>query len=136
MKKIVLTTLLSAILMACGGSETESKTKPTAKESDELQLAYIRLDQGTVSCRDEEVGQRAYTACRFISLGGNSAWQIWYYDNQKDPQKRFYALNGKARGTYNANFKDNPVLGDFGTDFGLPMPEDMKMDEIIAAFGE
>lgn len=127
--------LLPLALIACG-NETTSVKKPTTDEMNELQLAYIHLDKGTVSCESKIVGQYAYSACRYVSLSGNSAWQIWYYDAQKDPQKRFFALNGKARSTYDAYLRPNAILADYDEVFGLPTPHDMKLDEVISAFGE
>lgn len=111
-------------------------TKPSSEDFDSLQLAYIQLKQGTVDCRSKIVGNYSYSACRYVSLNGNSAWQVWYYDTQKDPQKRYYALNGTARSTYETHLQSNAVLGDYEAGFGLPMPDDMKLDEVIGAFGE
>lgn len=159
MKKFTLL-LLPLALIACGEPSTDTAkesttntettepskepetpkvnkpTKPSSEDFDSLQLAYIQLKQGTVDCRSKIVGNYSYSACRYVSLNGNSAWQVWYYDTQKDPQKRYYALNGTARSTYETHLQSNAVLGDYEAGFGLPMPDDMKLDEVIGAFGE
>jgi hypothetical protein len=117
-------------------AKRDKPIKPTRDELNELELAYIRLEKGTVSCKSEIVGQYAYSACRYASLNGKSAWQVWYYNNQKDPQKRFFALNGKARSTYDSYLLSNASLADYDEVFGLPMLDDMKLDDIINVFGE
>lgn len=139
MKKYLILPLLLT-LVACGESGTDAtkSLEPTKSEFEALQLAYIGLNQdGTAAdCKNKVVGVRSYSACRFTSLNGNSMWQVWYYDNQKDPTKRFYALNGTARSTYDSHFKSNELLGDFEQGFGLPLPSDIKIDEVVSAFGE
>ena len=141
MKKYALAVFIVSLLTACGGESTPTTPKaenvtpkPTSDEFDGLKLAYIKLEQGTVSCDQKKIDQWSFAACRFISLDGKSAPQIWYFDNQKDSQKRYYAFNGKARGTYGAYFKSNTLLGDYADTFGLPIPVEMDMTKVVEAF--
>jgi len=131
--------LLAVFLTACGGESTPTASKsavpkPVGDEFDGLKLAYIQLEQGTVSCDTKIIDQWSFVGCRFISLDGKSAPQIWYYDNQKDKVKRFYAFTGNARGKYSARLKSNALLGDYADAFGLPIPKNMDMTKILEAF--
>lgn len=110
--------------------------EPTSKEMDELTLAYIKSQKGTISCKKEQIDNQYFAACQIVSLNGNSAPQIWYYDNQKDPNKRFYAFTGNARSTYETYFQNNPILGDYGKTFGLPIPKSLDMEKIVNTFNQ
>lgn len=155
MKKALLISTILFTLAACGGEaanqpksaektidttaakvEKTSVPKPSSDEFDTLKLAYINLNRGAVRCEKSKIDKWSFAACQYISLDGNTAPQIWYYDNQKDPQKRYYAFTGKARSTYAAKMKGNPMLGDYAETFGLPIPEDMDMGKITEVFNK
>lgn len=111
--------------------------KPTFNEKQKVELAYIALKQSensAVSCVEKQLNNRHYIGCRFVMVGSQSGVQLFVYDNQKDPNKRFYALNGIARSTYESHLMNNPIFGDFADDFGLPLPNDIVLDEILAKF--
>lgn len=129
-----LIVLFAVFLTACSGESTSTVPKPTGDEINGLKLAYIQLEQGTVSCDTKIIDQWSFAACSFISLDGKSAPQIWYYDNQKDKVKRFYAFTGNARGKYSARLKVNALLGDYADAFGLPIPKNMDMTKILESF--
>lgn len=148
MRKLTLLLVAVFALAACVDSpetqrdkqpaehKTETRAaEPTRDEIDELKLAYIKLDNGTVHCEHKVIDEKyAFAACQFIAIGSKSAPQIWYYDNQKDAHKRFYAFTGKARTTYENHLIDNPVLGDYTETFGSPIPKDIDMEKITQAF--
>lgn len=115
-------------------AESTKIAEPTSDEMNELTLAYIQLNQGTINCEKMVVGNYAFVACQVVSLNGNSAPQVWYYNNQKDPKKRFYALTGNARTVYEKALTQQPMLGDYAQTFGLPVPKDMDMAKITQAF--
>lgn len=111
--------------------------KPTFDEKQKVELAYIALKQNknsAVSCVEKQLNHRHYFGCRFVTVGNQSGVQLFVYDNQKDPAKRFYALNGTARSTYESYLTNNPIFGDFADGFGLPLPNDIVLDEILAKF--
>lgn len=111
--------------------------KPTFDEKQKVELAYIALKQNensAVSCIEKQLNHRYYLGCRFVTVGSQSGVQLFIYDNQKDPTKRFYALNGTARSTYESHLTNNPIFGDFADVFGLPLPNDIMLDEILAKF--
>ena len=138
MKIKFLPLLLAGVLVACG-EETSNPTgiaEPTSTEINELTLAYIQLNQGTINCEKMIVDSHAFVACQAVSLDGNSAPQIWYYNNQKDPNKRFYAFTGNARTVYDKYFTQQQMLGDYVQTFGLPIPDDMNMDKITQSSDE
>lgn len=110
--------------------------EPTSEEMDELTLAYINLQKGTISCKKEQIDEQYFAACQVVSLNGNSAPQIWYYDNQKDPNKRFYAFTGNARTVYEKYFQNNLMLGDYAETFGLPIPKNLNMEKIVHTFNQ
>ena len=117
-------------------SEKPKIAEPTSEEMNELTLTYIQLNQGTINCKKEVIGNHAFAACQVVSLNGNSAPQIWYYNSQKDPNKRFYAFTGNARTVYDKYFTTKEMLGDYAITFGLPIPKDMDMSKITQAFNE
>ena len=136
MKVKFLPLLLAGFLVACGSEDGNSTgiTEPTSTEVNELTLAYIQLNQGTINCEKMVLDNHAFVACQVVSLDGNSAPQIWYYDNQKDPNKRFYAFTGNARTVYDKYFTQQKILGDYAKTFGLPIPKDMDMEKITQSF--
>ncbi|MDX3981256.1 hypothetical protein QWT92_11705, partial [Pasteurella multocida] len=61
---------------------------------------------------------------------------IFIYNKDKDPVKRFYALNGTAMTIYDNHFKNESLLGSYKDTFGLPMEKDIDLSLIHQSFEE
>ena len=113
---------------------TAKISEPTSDEMNNLTLAYINFKQGTINCEKQQIDDWYFAACQVVSLNGNSAPQVWFYDAKKDQTKRFYALTGNARTVYGKYFKNEPMLGDYADTFGLPVPKNMDVAKIAKTF--
>lgn len=136
MKKLLWAFLIGSLLTAC--SEERDPNGPTFQEESDVVLAFYNLlpkDSGKASqCKSRKVGEHYYLACNYVSIGSNSSLYVFYYDKEKDPTKRFYALNGKAMSIYDSQLKQESLLGNYKDSFGLPLPASINMEEVMKTF--
>lgn len=125
--------LLSIFVNACSSSKTEQLIPK--EEAEALTLAYINLNKGTTECKNKLINNQVFSACHYISMDSKSGWQVWYYDNKKDSQKRFYAINGSAGSTYDNYLKNNSRMGDYGVAFD-PQFKHIDVEKIVKSFDE
>ncbi|MEX4480535.1 hypothetical protein MY909_01855 [Haemophilus influenzae] len=138
MKKWLVITLMMLGITACG--EPEDPNAPTQAEKDTLTLAFINKikkdSSGAVECKTKQVNNRYYVGCALISLDCRGNTYIFLYNKDKDPVKRFYALNGTAMTIYDNYFKNESLLGSYKDTFGLPMEKDIDLSLIQKSFEE
>lgn len=123
-KKLVLSGLVAAVasLSGCGDSVVPSE------EVDKLTLAFLNAKiyaGGAVSCNPKKVNERAYVGCYNKSLDGMSKVSLWLYEDGV-----FKAVNGTARTFAEGRFSGNSAVGVLP----VPIPADIKIDEVMAAF--
>lgn len=138
MKKILFIALSTFILTACGDDKPTDPNAPTQNDKNKLELAFLNnmtIPSGSaISCQTEKVGDRYYTGCALVSVGKRGNTYLFLYNKDKDPVKRYYALNGSAMSKYDAYFKSEPTLGNYSETFGLPMEKDIDLNAVLKAF--
>lgn len=137
MKKWLLILLSAFAITACGENDPNS---PTQDEKDTIELAFInnlpRSSDSAIRCRTKKVAERYYTGCAVVAIGAKSNTYLFIYNKDKDPIKRFYALNGSAMSIYDTYFKSEPLLGSYKDTFGLPIEKDIDLNVVLNAFNQ
>lgn len=116
------------------GLIVESGKSPEQKAAeDSLTLAYLGAEvfpgKPAVHCKYKEVNSHGLIGCRAESMSGQSAWQLWVWERNKNPE--FLALNGPARGVVEGKLSG---YGDFGQTV-LPLPADLQdITAMLAVF--
>ena len=125
-------------LTACGEDTPVDLNAPTTDEKDTLTLAFLNnmpMKSGSaIDCKTTQIGKRYYAGCAVISIGNRGNTYIFLYNKDKDPVKRFYALNGSAMSKYDTYFRSEKLLGNYKDAFGLPMEKDIDLGAVHKAF--
>ena len=99
-----------------------------SEQVDKLTLAFLDAKvyaSGAVVCEPKKVAERAYVGCSNKSLDGQSKVSLWLYEDGI-----FKAVNGTARTFSEGRFSGNAAVGVLP----VPIPVDIKIDEVMAAF--
>lgn len=125
-KKILVAGVLTATIFMVGCSDS-----PVPSEDlDKITLAFIEANvyaQGAMVCKPAVITNRTYVGCYNKSLNGQSKITLWLYED-----RIFKAINGSARTFAEGHFKGNPAVGVLP----VPIPSDIKIDEVLANFRE
>lgn len=137
MNKLLIVALSAFMLTACGESDPNA---PTQDEKNTIELAFInnipKSSDSAIRCRTNKVSERYYTGCSVVAVGKQSNIYLFLYNKDKDPVKRFYALNGSAMSKYDTYLKSEPMIGNYKDTFGLPMEKDIDLNAVLSEFNK
>ena len=139
MKKLLLIFLSAFVITACD-DKPKDPNEPTQDEKNTIELALInnlpRSSDSAIQCRTKKIAERYYTGCSVVAVGKQSNTYLFLYNKNKDPVKRFYALNGSAMSKYDTYLKAESMLGNYKDSFGLPLEKDIDLQAVLNEFNK